>query len=119
MNNDRKVLNFNILWEDKSFDGGDKYYILGYYLSDGCVEVKEINQANSGQYPFPMLLKKAKLSKAPILTHCPGMSLKEDSFYGPADFICGGKVTIYGRECLIYDCDAFTTQWYKDNMGVT
>lgn len=78
LNNDRKVLSFNILWEDKSFDGGDKYFVLGYYLSDGCVEVKEINTANSGQYPFPMLLKKSKLSKNPVLTHCPGMSLKEE-----------------------------------------
>ena len=78
LNNDRKVLSFNILWEDKSFDGGDKYFVIGYYLSDGKIEVKEINQQNSGQYPFPMLLKKMKLAKAPILTHCPGMSLKEE-----------------------------------------
>jgi hypothetical protein len=43
LDNDRKVLAFNILWEDKSFDGGDKYYVLNYYLSDSNVEVKEIN----------------------------------------------------------------------------
>jgi hypothetical protein len=113
------VLSFNVLWEDKSFDGGDKYFVIGYYLSDGKIEVKEINQQNSGQYPFPMLLKKMKLAKAPILTHCPGMSLKEEQFYTPADLICGKKVTVYGRECLIYDCDAFTSDWYKANMGVT
>ena len=38
----------NILWEDRTYDGGDKYYILNYYLSDGKVEVKEINTQNSG-----------------------------------------------------------------------
>jgi hypothetical protein len=119
LNNDRKVLSFNILWEDKSFDGGDKYYVLGYYLSDGKCEVKEINQQNSGQYPFPMLLHKAKLAKQPILTHCPGMSLVTEEFYEPKDFMCGNKVNIYGREVLIYDCDAFTTSWYQNNMGVT
>jgi hypothetical protein len=43
LDNDRKVLSFNILWEDRSYDGGDKYYVLNYYLSDGKVEVKEIN----------------------------------------------------------------------------
>lgn len=43
LNNDRKVLAFNILWEDKTYDGGDKYYILNYFLSDGRIEVKEIN----------------------------------------------------------------------------
>jgi hypothetical protein len=49
LNNDRKVLAFNILWEDRTFDGGDKYYILNYFLSDGKIEVKEINTSNSGR----------------------------------------------------------------------
>lgn len=112
LNNDRKVLSFNILWEDRSYDGGDKFYVFNYYLSDGKVEVKEINTQNSGRAPFPMLLKKQRLAKAPILTHCPGMSLKSEEYYGPADLACGQKVTIYGRECLIYDCDDFTKKWY-------
>lgn len=30
----------------------------------------------------------------------------------------GQRITIYGRECLIYDCDTFTKQWYIDNLGV-
>lgn len=118
LNNDRKVLVFNILWEDRTYDGGDKYYILDYFLSDGKIEVKEINTQNSGRFPFPMLLKKQKLAKAPILTHCPGMSLKDEEFYGPSDLFCGNKITIYGRECLIYDCDDFTKNWYSQNMGV-
>jgi len=69
-------------------------------------------------YPFPMLMAKQKLSKKPILTHCPGMSLKEDEFYGPADLICGNTINIYNRDCLIYDCDKFTRDWYSQNMGV-
>jgi len=66
-----------------------------------------------------MLLKKQKLAKKPILTHCPGMSLKTEDFYTPSDLICGNMVHIYGRDCLIYDCDKFTTDWYSHNMGVT
>lgn len=58
LNNDRKVLAFNILWEDRSYDGGDKFFVLNYYLSDGKVEIKEINTQNSGRMPFPLLLKK-------------------------------------------------------------
>lgn len=119
LDNDRKVLSFNILWEDRTYDGGDKYYILNYYLSDGKVEVKEINTQNSGRFPFPMLLKKQRLAKTPILTHCPGMSLKEEQYYSPADLQCGNSVCIYGRNCLIYDCDEFTKKWYTTNMGLS
>ncbi len=61
--NDRKVLSYSILWEDKSYDGGDKYFTLNFFLSDMSVEVKEINATNSGRFPFPMLLKRQKLAK--------------------------------------------------------
>ena len=65
-----------------------------------------------------MLLKKQKLAKQPILTYCPGMSLKTEEYYGPSDLICGKRVHVYGRECLLYDCDPFTKDWYVKNMGV-
>lgn len=32
--NDRKVLSYSILWEDKTYDGGDKYYSLNFFLAD-------------------------------------------------------------------------------------
>ena len=56
--NDRKVLSFRILWQDVSYDGGDKFYTLNFFLSDNSIEVKEINEQNSGRFPFPMLLKR-------------------------------------------------------------
>ena len=118
LQNDRKVLSFSIVWEDRSYDGGDKFFILNYFLADQTVEVKEIIEQNSGKTPFPMLLKKQKLSKTPVLTHCPGMSLKKDEFYGPQDFICGQRINIYGRDCFIYDCDAHTRQWYLQNLNI-
>ena len=46
------------------------------------------------------------------------MSLKTEEYYGPSDLICGKKVNVYGRECLLYDCDPFTKDWYIKNMGV-
>ena len=58
LKNDRKVLSFSIVWEDRSYDGGDKFYTLNFFLADNSIEVKEINQANTGRFPFPMLLKR-------------------------------------------------------------
>lgn len=44
LKNDRKVLSYNIIWEDSSYDGGEKYYSLNFFLSDNSIEVKEINE---------------------------------------------------------------------------
>lgn len=60
-----------------------------------------------------MLLKRQKLAKTPILTHCPGMSLKKEEYYAPEDLLIGNRVNIFGRDCMIYDCDAATRDWYK------
>ena len=116
--NDRKVLSYNIMWEDNTYDGGDKFYTLNFFLSDNSVEVKEINVANNGKTPFPMLLKRQKLAKQPILTHCPGMSLRKEEFYAPLDLTIGQRIHVYGRECLIYDCDDFTRQYYKEVFDI-
>ena len=60
------------------------------------------------------MLKRGKLPKEPVFTHCPGMKMKKDEYYAPEDFVLGNKVKIFGRDCLIYDCDDFTKAWYKE-----
>ena len=55
-----------------------------------------------------MLLRRQKLAKAPILTHYPGLNLREVDYYSPADLVCGAVIPIWGRQCLIYDADDFT-----------
>jgi hypothetical protein len=47
------------------------YYRLNYFLADGTIEVKEIRKQNNGKDPFPLLLRRSKLPKAPFLTHYP------------------------------------------------
>ena len=69
------MLSFKILWCDDTLEGGYNTYTLNYFLVDSKVEVKEIRFQNSGRDPFPLLLKKQKLPKKPILTHYPGMNL--------------------------------------------
>lgn len=65
-----------------------------------------------------MLLKRQKLAKVPILTHCPGMSLKKEEYYGPEDLLTGKRVNIFGRDCLIYDADEFTKAYYINVFGI-
>jgi len=119
LDNDRRVLSFAIIWSDTSYDGGDKFYRLNFFLSDGTIEVKEINKPNNGCYPFNMLLRRQRLAKAPVLTHYPDMNMRPVEFYGPEDFKCGEPVHIWTRDCLLYDCDDFTKAWYDNALEYT
>jgi len=50
LENDRKVLKFHVFSELP--------YIMHYYLADDTIEIKEVNYANSGRDPFPMMLRR-------------------------------------------------------------
>lgn len=118
--NDRKVLNFNILWYDEKYDKEEKPYIMNYYLADNTLEIREIKVSNSGKDPYPYLLRKSKLPKKPKFSYCPGLlkKEKESNYYQPIDLKLGNYINIYNRNCLIYDCDEFTKKWYKDNLKI-
>lgn len=118
LDNDRRVLSFAIIWADNTYDGGDKYFRLNFFLSDNTIEVKECNKSNSGYYPFPKLLRRQKLAMTPVLTHLPAMNMREVQFYMPEDLNCGQTVYVWGRNCLIYDADDFTKEWYRTNLNV-
>ena len=118
LDNDRKVLSFDIVWYDSIYDKEEKKYKLNYYLSDNQAEVCEIKVNNSGKDPFPRLLKKSKLPKKPIMSFCPGLETPEEEYYKPEDLKIGNYVYVYGRKCLIVGCDEFTRKWYKDILGI-
>lgn len=58
------------------------------------------------------------MAKVPVLTHYPGLNLRDVTYMMPEDLKCGDSVTIWGRSCLIFDCDEFTRQWYAKNSGL-
>ena len=113
LENDRKVLRFDIIWYSP-YDKEDKKYKLHYYLADGQIEVCEIKVTNSGKDPFPRLLRKSKLPKIPRMVHCPGLISREEEYYTPKDLLIGSNVYVYNRKCLIVGCDEFTSKWYKE-----
>ena len=113
LENDRKVLRFDIVWYSP-YEKEEKKYKLHYYLADDQIEVCEIKINNSGQAPFPRLLRKSKLPKIPRMVYCPGIVSREEEYYTPKDLIIGGYIYIYNRKCQIVGCDEFTSNWYKE-----
>ena len=116
LQNDRKVLRFYCLWDDTSFYGETRPYVVNYYLSDDAVEVLEVATANSGRDPFPSLLKKGKLPRQITIDKA---SLGEGDYYSEKDFRIGNRIDVYGRSFLIYGCDEFTKAYLIHNLGST
>lgn len=43
------------------------------------------------------------------------MNLTKEEYYQPEDFDIGDHINIYGRDCVIFDCDDFTRAYYWFN----
>ncbi|XP_053564897.1 EF-hand domain-containing protein 1 isoform X2 [Bombina bombina] len=124
---DRKVLRFFALWDDsQSMFGETRRVIIHYYLMDDTVEIREVHERNDGRDPFPVLMKRQHLPKSmkDLKDTFPGCILEISdqevtNWYSPRDFAVGKTITILGRKFLIYDCDAYTQDYYRDNLGTT
>lgn len=120
LENNKKVLRFWCVWDDRQSMYGDRRpYVLHYFLEDDSVEILEVRDANSGRDPFPVFLKRGPLAKGQfkVATATVGARMNKDNCYQPGDFRLGQYVNILNRDFLLHDCDRFTKQWYVDNLG--
>lgn len=120
---DRQVLRFHCEWDcsDQLF-GGVNPYTLHFFVADGTVEVQEVANPNSGKEAFPMLLSRRRLPKD-FRAQVPFRDAVTDpapleSFYAAPDLRVGGSVTLWGRQLRLLDCDDFTRQYYREELGV-
>ncbi|GMH37490.1 hypothetical protein BSKO_05363 [Bryopsis sp. KO-2023] len=114
LENNRKVLRFYCLWDDRQSLYGDRRpYVLHYFLEDDTGELLETNEANSGRDPFPVFLKRGPLLKEHHMFMSVTNRTHKDQCYSPDDFRIGARVQIQNRNFFIFDCDDFTRQWYR------
>ncbi|XP_069576247.1 EF-hand domain-containing protein 1 [Brachyistius frenatus] len=115
---DRKVLRFFALWHDDESE--TRRVSIQYYLVDDTVEIREVHKPNSGRDPLPILMRRQRLPKKIKPENFPScvleMSLAEvDEYYSPKDFQLGQTVKLLGRHFKLYNCDAFTKEYYQKN----
>lgn len=102
------------------------YSVMNYFLADNTVEFTEVQERNSGKHNFPVFHKRGPLPKDPKISIAPGMMLPEPAHYEPKDFLIASDhgadnphyVTVYGRKFVLYKCDEFTRQFYKQYLGI-
>jgi len=118
LDNDRKVLRFFCVWDDRTALYGDRRpYVLHYFLADDTVEILEVNEPNSGRDPFPVMLKRGPLPNQKLEVDALGPT-KTYTHYTYMDLKIGGQLKVYNRNFLIHNCDNFTKAWYVANCGM-
>ncbi|KAM4693662.1 EF-hand domain-containing protein 1 [Discoglossus pictus] len=124
---DRKVLRFYAVWDDSSSVFGEsRRVIIHYFLMDDTVEIREVHERNDGRDPFPVLMRRQHLPKKvkDLKDTFPSTVLEISNqevtkWFCPSDFEVGKHITILGRRFFLYDCDAYTRDFYRDNLGIT
>ncbi|KAI8619627.1 hypothetical protein BC830DRAFT_1160607 [Chytriomyces sp. MP71] len=115
LENDRKVLRFFCIWDDRdSMFGEVREFVIHYYLVDDCVEVREVKKPNNGRDPFPILLRKQRLPKS----FNDLSDVNDTSKYTWKDFKIGGVINVLGRNFLIRDCDDYTKRFYQEHLAL-
>jgi hypothetical protein len=142
------VLRFNAFWDDKTYLGERRYFILNYFLSDNTLELLEMLRRNSGHDPFPSFVRRQRVPRdgsslylficilissfffffkvqffiqIKNLKNINQMILQWEKYfilYYSSIFFILKTLNIFGKNFLIYDCDEFTKYWTSENLGM-
>jgi len=112
LEHDKKVLRFNVMWDDTDSLYGDKlHFKLHYYLVNDTIEIIPEWERNSGRDKIGKLLSRAKIVKIPEADG------KAEEYYHWKDLKIDSFVMVFKRRMRILGADPFTRAFYK-NEGI-
>ncbi|VVC44047.1 Uncharacterised domain DM10,Domain of unknown function DUF1126 [Cinara cedri] len=127
---DGKVLRFYAAWYHNESEAGFeppywRKFLVAYYLVNDQIEINELHHEKN-EILFPSFLKKMKLPMN--LKNIPSIITYENlnenvnkecqRFYKATDLIIGNTICVMGRKFILYDCDDFTRDYFKNNLQI-
>uniref|UniRef100_A0A8C6Z6E6 EF-hand domain containing 1 n=1 Tax=Nothoprocta perdicaria TaxID=30464 RepID=A0A8C6Z6E6_NOTPE len=107
LENDHKVLRYQVALESPNPEDRKRRFILSYFLSNDMISIYEPPVRNSGIIGGKYL-GKTRVPK-------PGSTTENATYYEPSDLTIGSTVEVFGHRFVITDADEYVLNYMESN----
>ncbi|NXN13466.1 EFHC1 protein, partial [Indicator maculatus] len=107
LENDHKVLRYQVTLESPNPEDRKRRFILSYFLSNDMISIYEPHVRNSGIIGGKYL-GKTRVAK-------PGSTTENATYYEPSDFTIGSTIEVFGHRFVITDADEHVLNYMESH----
>ncbi|NXI99038.1 EFHC1 protein, partial [Psophia crepitans] len=107
LENDHKVLRYQVALESPNPEDRKRRFILSYFLSNDMISIYEPPVRNSG-ITGGKYLGKTRVAK-------PGSTTENATYYEPSDLTIGSTIEVFGHRFVITDADEYVLNYVESN----
>uniref|UniRef100_A0A8D0FDQ8 EF-hand domain containing 1 n=1 Tax=Strix occidentalis caurina TaxID=311401 RepID=A0A8D0FDQ8_STROC len=107
LENDHKVLRYQVALESPNPEDRKRRFILSYFLSNDMISIYEPPVRNSG-ITGGKYLGKTRVAK-------PGSTTENPTYYEPSDLTIGSTIEVFGHRFVITDADEYVLNYMESN----
>ncbi|XP_074777606.1 EF-hand domain-containing protein 1 isoform X2 [Athene noctua] len=107
LENDHKVLRYQVALESPNPEDRKRRFILSYFLSNDMISIYEPPVRNSGIIGGKYL-GKTRVAK-------PGSTTENPTYYEPSDLTIGSTIEVFGHRFVITDADEYVLNYMESN----